>query len=95
MLASSVTSQGSTSREPTLSGQRADPLLQRLALVGEGQFGTLGARPPAMPQAMERSLATPMTRPLLPAIIAEKWSYGLLFRDVLRYLHGKAGGILH
>ena len=52
---------------PTLSASGRTRLLQRLALIGEGELGALrGARRAAMPQAIERSLATPMIRPRLP-----------------------------
>jgi hypothetical protein len=53
---------------PIFGGERLDALLQRLALVGEGDLGALVGRALAMPQAMERLLATPMIRPFLPAI---------------------------
>ncbi len=45
-----------------------DPLLERVALIRESEFGPLlrGAAG-AMPQAIERLLATPSTSPLLPA----------------------------
>ena len=47
--------------------QRCHALLEGLALIGEGQFGPgHRCRAWAMPQAMERSLATPMTSPRLP-----------------------------
>ena len=48
--------------------ERLDPLLQRVALIGEGELGAvLAGRPCAMPQAIERLFATPMIRPRLPA----------------------------
>ena len=51
-----------------LGGQRLDALLQRVALIGEGEFGARASRAAlAMPQAIERLLATPMIRPRLPA----------------------------
>ena len=38
----SSTSQGSDNFEPRLCGERAHPLAERLALIGEGEFGALG-----------------------------------------------------
>ncbi len=49
-----------------LLGERLDALLQGVALIGEGELGTASAAALAMPQAIERLLATPMTRPRLP-----------------------------
>ena len=61
-----------------LRGERLDPLLQRLALIGEGDLGALAACTAlAMPQAIERLLATPMTRPRLPAINLPPSAIGL------------------
>ena len=57
-----------TSVEPRLSASGSDPLAERLALIGEGEFGPFAASALAMPQAIEWSLATPMTRPRLPFI---------------------------
>ena len=52
-----------------LGGERLDALLQRVALIGEGELGALRrAQALAMPQAIERLLATPMIRPRLPAM---------------------------
>ena len=69
MLASSVTSQGTTMLGADRLRQRPHALLQRLALIGEGELRALAsATALAMPQAIERSLATPMIRPRLPAI---------------------------
>ena len=53
-----------------LSGcdERRHALLERVALIGEGEFGAGLCSASAMPQAMERSLATPMIRPRLPFI---------------------------
>ena len=54
-----------------LGGERLDALLQRVALVGEGDLGARRVRPAsAMPQAIERLLATPMMRPRLPFMSA-------------------------
>ena len=59
----------SGSREPSSLGERAHALLQRLALIGEREFGALRrASAWAMPQASERSLARPMISPRLPSI---------------------------
>ena len=52
-------------------GQRLDPLLQRLALPGQGDFRAGGAAGLAMPQAIERLLATPRITPRLPCINPE------------------------
>ena len=55
-------------RRAELLRQRLDPLLQRVALIGEGELGARAARAAwAMPQAIERLFATPMIRPRLPA----------------------------
>ena len=49
--------------------ERLDAFAERLALIGEGEFGALLWQAPcAMPQAIEWSLATPMMRPRLPCI---------------------------
>ena len=53
-----------------LGGERLDPLLQRIALVGEGELGAGARQASAIPQAIERLLATPMTRPRLPFMSA-------------------------
>ncbi len=45
----SVTSQGTTMREP-ISAASGSPLLQCIALVGEGEFGTLAAQDLAIPR---------------------------------------------
>ena len=45
--------------------QRAHALLERLTLVAEGQLGALVAERLAMPQASDRSFASPMIRPVL------------------------------
>ncbi len=48
-------------------GERFDPLLQRLALIGEGQRRALRRRSAlAMPQAIDLSFASPMISPRLP-----------------------------
>jgi hypothetical protein len=49
--------------------QRTHPLFQRLALKGEGQIGACAWAALAMPHAIKRLLATPITRPRLPARI--------------------------
>ena len=41
MVAGSVTSQWPATRPPTSCGQRLDPLLQRIALIGECKLGAL------------------------------------------------------
>ena len=51
-----------------LLGQRLDALLERLALVGEGEVGAVVGQARAIPQAIERLLATPMISPRLPRI---------------------------
>ena len=48
--------------------QRLDPLLQRVALIGEGELRAVRVAAFAMPQAIERLFATPMIRPRLPRI---------------------------
>ena len=53
---------------PDRGRQRLHPLAERLALIGKRQFRPLGCQGRAMPQAMERSFATPMTSPRLPFI---------------------------
>ena len=55
----SVTSQWPATRAE-LGGERLDALLQRVALVGERDLGALAAQAWAMPQAIERLLATPI-----------------------------------
>lgn len=47
-------------------GERLDPLLQRVALIGEGEFRTRVRRSLGDAQAMDRLFATPITRPRLP-----------------------------
>jgi len=42
-----------------LLGQRLNALLERLALVGEGEIGAMSRQARAMPQAIERLLARP------------------------------------
>jgi hypothetical protein len=49
-----------------LAGERLDPLLQSVALIGQGQRGAVLVGALAMPQAIERLFATPMIRPRLP-----------------------------
>ena len=51
-----------------LGGQRLDPLLQLVALIGQRQLGAGRRQALAMPQAIEWLLATPRIRPRLPAI---------------------------
>ena len=52
-----------------LRRQRLDPLLERIALVGEREFGAPGCgRALAIPQAIDRLLTTPMISPRLPRI---------------------------
>ena len=46
MVAGSVTSQWPTTMPSDLLGQRLDPLLQRVALVGEGEVGAVVAAGP-------------------------------------------------
>ena len=47
-------------------GQRTHPTLEHLALIGEGKLGTRRRHRPAMPQAIDRSFATPMISPRRP-----------------------------
>jgi hypothetical protein len=52
-----------------LRRQRLDPLLERIALVGEREFGALGvAGPWRSPRRSTGLLATPMISPRLPCI---------------------------
>ena len=43
MVAGSVTSQWPTTMRADLLGERLDALLQRIALIGEGQFGAMAS----------------------------------------------------
>ena len=46
--------------------ERLDPLLDRIALIGEREPAPWSRQALAMPQAIDRLLATPMMRPRLP-----------------------------
>ena len=66
-----VTSQSIKRRRPQRLDQWHHPLPERVALIGEGELGAWLLSDWAMPQAIERSLATPMMRPRLPAMTPE------------------------
>jgi hypothetical protein len=68
MLAGSVTSHCATISLSTLLAEGRTRFLQRLALEGEGELGAASWQALEIAQAIERSLATPMIRPFLPAI---------------------------
>ena len=51
-----------------LLGERYGTAAECIVLIGEGELGSLAGEKRAIPQAIERSLATPMMRPRLPAI---------------------------
>ncbi len=55
-------------RAPSSWANGSTRFFKRVALIGESQLGALRVTGPAMPQAIERLLATPMIRPRLPRI---------------------------
>ena len=71
MLASSVTSQGSTSSERTDSASGLTRRANASPWYVNANSAPCAAQALAMPQAIERSLATPMINPRLPAIRGE------------------------
>jgi len=49
-------------------GERDGAASEGAALIAEGKLGALAVQYPRDAQAIERSLATPITKPLFPAI---------------------------
>ncbi|MBN8899979.1 MAG: SDR family oxidoreductase, partial [Rhodospirillales bacterium] len=68
MLASSATSQGTTSEEPTEAASGRTRRSSASPWKVKARSAPWAAQAAAMPQASERSFATPMIRPRLPCI---------------------------